>query len=89
MTVFIKVLHHFFLKVIGDKKGGKTAAILQDRRKMNVLEEIHQVVQVPMKFIHVIRNPFDNISTMVLRATNSRKKVREEGVKVSWVLLSV
>ena len=76
-----------FLKVIGDKKGGETAIALQDSRKMNVLEEIHQVVQVPMKFIHVTRNPFDNISTMMLRTTGSHKKVREEGVKVSWVLI--
>ncbi|KAJ7379393.1 hypothetical protein OS493_016630 [Desmophyllum pertusum] len=48
-----------------------------------LLEEISQVVQVPMKFIHVTRNPFDNISTMVLRATGSRYAVREEGVKIN------
>ncbi|KAL9971610.1 hypothetical protein ACROYT_G017796 [Oculina patagonica] len=72
------------LKVIGDKKGGGTAlALSRNRRKMNVLEEIHQVVQVPMKFIHVTRNPFDNISTMMLRDTHSRDKAREEGVRIN------
>jgi len=35
-----------------------------------------------MKFIHVHRNPFDNIATIMLRATGSRDAVREEGVKV-------
>ena len=50
---------------------------------MRIFEEIEQVVQVPIKFIHVTRNPFDNISTMMLRATNSRDAVREEGVQVS------
>ncbi|XP_078370965.1 uncharacterized protein LOC144654642 [Oculina patagonica] len=71
------------IKVIGDKKGGVTSKQLTELSKMKILEEIHQVVQVPMKFIHVIRNPFDNISTMMLRATLSRGKVREEGVKIN------
>ena len=53
---------------------------------MNVLEEISQVVDVPIKFIHVIRNPFDNIATMMLRWTKSRDIVREEGVKVRKVV---
>ena len=57
-----------------------------DPRKMKVLKEIHQVVQVPMKFIHVIRNPFDNIATLMLHKTHSRGKVRKEGgVKVRRV----
>ena len=50
---------------------------------MSILEEISQVVQVPMKFIHVHRNPFDNIATMMLRAIGKRNDVREEGAKVS------
>ncbi|KAJ7382040.1 hypothetical protein OS493_037528 [Desmophyllum pertusum] len=69
------------IKVIGDKKGDKTALDLTS--SMRVLEEINQVAQVPMKFIHVTRNPFDNISTMMLLATESRDTVREEGVKIN------
>ena len=53
---------------------------------LSILEEINQVVQVPMKFIHVHRNPFDNIATMMLRATESRDAVREDGVRVSRIL---
>ncbi|XP_078342383.1 uncharacterized protein LOC144628193 [Oculina patagonica] len=49
---------------------------------MRFFEEIIQAVQVPIKLIHVTRNPFDNISTMMLRATHSRDAVREEGVKM-------
>ena len=79
----------FFLKVIGDKKGGYTASILSQPGNLNVLQEINQVVQVPMKFIHVHRNPFDNIATMLLRTTGSRDAVREEGVKVSKGLYGV
>ena len=55
---------------------------------LSILEEINQVVQVPMKFIHVHRNPFDNIATKVLRATESRDAVREEGVRVRKFLLT-
>ena len=53
------------------------------RGNMQIFDEIEQAVQVPIKFIHVTRNPFDNIATMMLRATNSRDAVREEGVEVS------
>ena len=49
---------------------------------LDIFEEISQVVQVPIKFVHVIRNPFDNIATMMLRATGSRDTVRKGGVKV-------
>ena len=36
-----------------------------------------------MKFIHIVRNPFDNIATMVLRGAGERDNVREEGTKAS------
>lgn len=54
-----------------------------DPSKISILDEINQVVQVPMKFIHVTRNPFDNIATMMLRSMGKRNAVREEGAKVS------
>ena len=73
---------YLFPKVIGDKQGGNTALALAELGNLNVLEEINRVVQVPMKFIHVHRNPFDNIATMMLRATGARDAVRKEGVKV-------
>ncbi|XP_078372213.1 uncharacterized protein LOC144655905 isoform X1 [Oculina patagonica] len=72
------------IKVIGDKKAGNTARLLMlNSSRMSLFEEIGQVVQVPMKFIHVIRNPFDNIATIMLRETGSRDAVREEGVKIN------
>ena len=49
---------------------------------MNVLDEIREVIQVPIKLIHVIRNPFDNIATMMLHAVQSRDAVRGGGLKV-------
>ena len=56
--------------------------LLDQLGDLSILEEISQVVQVPMKFIHVHRNPFDNIATMMLRAIGSRDAVRKEGVTV-------
>ena len=74
-------------KVIGDKKGGHTSKILIDPNKMSKLEEIRQIVRVPMKFIHVTRNPFDNIATMTLLKSCSRNAAKEfeDGVKVSFL----
>ena len=73
-----------FSQVIGDKKGGVTSQLLVDPNKMGILKEISQVVQVPMKFIHITRNPFDNIATMMLRRLRVRDDVRGKEVKVSF-----
>ncbi len=50
------------LRVIGDKKGGLSSVRL--RRNPRLLDELRRSVGPRIKFIHVIRNPFDNISTM-------------------------
>jgi hypothetical protein len=53
------------LRVIGDKKGGLTA--LQVRRDPNILARLQSLVRVPVKVIHVVRNPYDNVATMLRR----------------------
>ena len=54
------------LRVIGDKKGGMTTLALG--RSPDLLARLKQAARdVELTFIHVIRNPFDNISTMFLR----------------------
>ena len=73
---------------MGDKKGGTTSKILIDPSNMSRLEAIKQLVQVPVKFVHVVRNPFDNISTMTLRKSNKRTAARQEGFQVSCLLFS-
>lgn len=67
------------IKVIGDKKGGTTSNLLANTKNMKLLEQIGKTVQIPMKFIHVTRNPFDNIATIMLRWTSSREKARGDG----------
>jgi hypothetical protein len=51
------------LKVVGDKKGGVSTARL--KKDPGLLDKLRRTVRVPVKLIHVIRNPFDNLSTMV------------------------
>jgi hypothetical protein len=49
------------LLVIGDKKGGGSAKRL--RFAPEILTRLRDTVGIPVKYIHVTRNPFDNIST--------------------------
>lgn len=55
------------IKVIGDKRGGGSVKKLS--YKPDLFETMHQEIDKPIKFIHVIRNPFDNISTMHKRSS--------------------
>ncbi|MDY7005077.1 MAG: sulfotransferase domain-containing protein [Cyanobacteriota bacterium] len=50
------------LKVIGDKKGDGSTRILKNN--FELLQTLSSAINIPIKIIHVIRNPFDNISTM-------------------------
>lgn len=51
------------LEVIGDKNGGATSNwIARDPEKLALLRER---VDLPLRAVHVVRNPFDNIATMV------------------------
>lgn len=49
------------LRVIGDKSAGATTKYLSSQKSL--IKKIHKTVQIPIKFIHVKRNPLDNIST--------------------------
>lgn len=53
------------LRVIGDKKGGASSLSLE--RNPELLSRLRKTVRVPIRVIHVVRDPYDNISTMVRR----------------------
>lgn len=53
------------LRVLGDKKGCGTTRLL--RRRPGLLTVLETRIQCPVKLIHVVRNPFDNVATMVRR----------------------
>ena len=55
------------IDVIGDKKGGSTAYLLANHRQMwlksfNILKSLN----LSIKVVHVVRNPYDSIATFVL-----------------------
>lgn len=50
------------IRIIGDKKGGGSTLILQKHQQL--LQKIQQTIQIPIKFIHVVRNLYDNIATI-------------------------
>jgi hypothetical protein len=52
------------LRLIGDKRGGAVTRCLAAHP--DFLERVRSLVAVPLKLIHVVRNPFDNISAISL-----------------------
>lgn len=54
------------LKVIGDKKGGASAGTLM--RHPHLVSKLVETLHMPMRVIHVVRNPYDNITTIKRRA---------------------
>lgn len=58
------------IKVIGEKHGEFTACYLAVNP--HLLPKLRKVVGVPVKFIHIVRNPFDNIATMAIRKAEKR-----------------
>ncbi len=61
------------IRIIGDKKGGSST--LRLRANPELLQRLRKVVDVPVKMIHVVRNPFDNISTIATRHCLSLREV--------------
>ena len=53
------------LRVVGDKRA--RASVLQIARRPKLLDRMRKVVKVPIKVIHVTRNPFDNIASEARR----------------------
>lgn len=54
------------LFVIGDKKAGATCSLIH--QNPGILDDLLRIVKLPLKLIHPVRNPFDNISTKILRS---------------------
>lgn len=52
------------IRIIGDKKGGGSSRHLA--RRPELLDRLRELCGVPLRMIHVVRNPFDNIASMFL-----------------------
>lgn len=66
------------LTIIGDKKGAFSTEALG--KNPSLLIKVQQKVKVPIKFIHVIRNPYDNITTIYKRHVISMKSDLERTI---------
>jgi hypothetical protein len=53
------------LRVIGDKKGGRSSWWLHDEPEL--LPKLRALVGLPLRFVHVVRSPWDNIATIARR----------------------
>ena len=56
------------LLVIGDKKGGRSSRFFS--RKEEIFHAVGDRFDLPVKFIHVMRNPYDMISTIIRKTQN-------------------
>ena len=68
--------------MIGDKKSTSTTRHIFHAQQR--FHELKHKLDIPVKFVHLIRNPFDNIATMTLRAGHPtlRKKAEENNLQV-------
>ena len=57
----------YFTQVIGDKKAAVTTGLLKNSKGLHDLRVLERIVDIPLRLIHVIRNPFDNITTICRR----------------------
>lgn len=56
---------HDHIHIIGDNKA--EGATLRLRACPSLIERLERTARVPLRLIHVVRNPFDNITTMAKR----------------------
>lgn len=54
------------LRVVGDKQG--EGAVLRLRQRPSLLRGLRQAVRLPLRCIHVVRHPLDNITTICRKA---------------------
>ena len=67
------------ISVIGDKAGGMTAQVYRRSKEdfSSIYRQLHETTHLPIHGIHVIRNPYDNIATMLLYNEHVKKNVNE------------
>jgi len=56
-------------------------------KRTNAVEAVHlleKTAGAKVKFVHVVRNPFDNIATMVLRKRDIKERYGEHKLKVIY-----
>lgn len=76
------------LRVIGDKKAGKSSDQL--RRRPGLLDKLIRTVRVPLRIIHVVRDPFNVITTVHRKVGITLEKSAENYFRrceINWQLM--
>ena len=79
------------IDVIGDKMGGSTINffITNPAQFQNHLNNLHTVLNIPIKVLHVVRNPFDNIATKCLHIALKHQYSKFAAVKKDNLTVTV
>ena len=84
--MLLAVVSHLkiFIQVIGDKSGAFTATAMKRDGAVDAIHLLEEAAGAKVKFVHVVRNPFDNIATMVLQDGRMKKRGGNHEVKVLY-----
>lgn len=78
---------HEKLYVIGDKQGAGTSFSLL--KKYSQLENFIKFLDIPVKFVHVVRHPLDNISTFRIRNKAHTDERLDKAIQIYFQLCDV
>ena len=75
------------ISVIGDKAGGMTAQAYRNSKSVfrTMYQQLQATAMIPVHAIHVVRNPYDNIATMVLYNEHVQRTTLNETFKYNNV----
>ena len=62
------MLKFCLFQVIGDKKVKHASKYLSGKEWQQLRKEVLDEIDLPLRLIHIVRNPFDNIATMTFRS---------------------
>lgn len=69
----------YCIQIVGDKHGPDTTQFLGHSDHNLTVSEIGEHLNVTVRFVHVIRDPLDNVATMALRENKNRKFIQQVG----------
>ena len=83
--------YHSYIDVIGDKHGGKTTKLFLGNPVLfqSHFNKLRTLIKLPIKVIHVIRNPYDNIATIAIYIHLNQQRTEVAEIKNSTKILNV
>lgn len=72
------------LRLVGDKRGGETSRRLWEQPE--ILDRFERFIGLPLRVIHVVRDPADNVATMVRHARLRADSARDDGTRLAQAL---